>query len=81
MRQACECIHARGGVAAANVFTKITLALFDQYDWYGLPYPWFPTSSSAPSAGFKIRLRKICAQDSIAATDPMADGVAWRGAG
>ena len=37
MRQARECIHARGGVAAANVFTKITLALFDQYDWYGLP--------------------------------------------
>jgi len=37
MRQARECIHAMGGVAASNVFTKINLALFDQYDWYGLP--------------------------------------------
>ena len=26
-----------GGVVCANVFTKITLALFDQYDWKGVP--------------------------------------------
>ena len=37
------CIRARGlvlqqgGVAQANVFTKITLALFGQYDWRGIP--------------------------------------------
>lgn len=30
-------IHAMGGVVAANVFTKITLALFGQYDWRGIP--------------------------------------------
>ncbi|HEX3204595.1 MAG TPA: squalene--hopene cyclase [Nitrospiraceae bacterium] len=32
-----EAILAKGGVAAANVFTKITLTLFDQYDWRGIP--------------------------------------------
>ncbi len=37
MLQARDCVLAKGGVAQANVFTKITLALFDQYDWYGLP--------------------------------------------
>ncbi|BCA55922.1 Squalene--hopene cyclase [Nitrospira sp. KM1] len=26
-----------GGVVQANVFTKIALALFDQYDWQGIP--------------------------------------------
>ncbi|MDF0645248.1 MAG: squalene--hopene cyclase [Nitrospira sp.] len=30
-------ILAMGGVVQANVFTKITLALFDQYDWQGVP--------------------------------------------
>ncbi len=37
MVRARECIHAMGGVVSANVFTKITLALFDQYDWKGIP--------------------------------------------
>jgi squalene-hopene/tetraprenyl-beta-curcumene cyclase len=37
MVRARECILAKGGVVAANVFTKITLALFDQYDWRGIP--------------------------------------------
>lgn len=37
MRRARECILAMGGVAQANVFTKIALALFDQYDWRGIP--------------------------------------------
>ncbi|MBM4125607.1 MAG: squalene--hopene cyclase, partial [Nitrospira sp.] len=37
MLRAKEAIRARGGVVAANVFTKITLALFDQYDWRGVP--------------------------------------------
>jgi squalene-hopene/tetraprenyl-beta-curcumene cyclase len=37
MVQAREAILAKGGVAAANVFTKITLTLFDQYDWRGIP--------------------------------------------
>ena len=30
-------IHAMGGPAEANVFTKILLALFGEYDWYGVP--------------------------------------------
>ncbi len=35
--RARACILALGGVVAANVFTKIALALFDQYDWRGIP--------------------------------------------
>jgi squalene-hopene/tetraprenyl-beta-curcumene cyclase len=30
-------ILTMGGVVSANVFTKITLALFEQYDWNGVP--------------------------------------------
>ncbi len=37
MQRARALILQRGGVAQANVFTKIMLALFDQYDWRGLP--------------------------------------------
>jgi squalene-hopene/tetraprenyl-beta-curcumene cyclase len=37
MRRARENIVAKGGVTKANVFTKITLALFGQYDWRGVP--------------------------------------------
>ncbi|WP_447977770.1 squalene--hopene cyclase [Candidatus Nitrospira bockiana] len=37
MVRAREAILAQGGVAAANVFTKIALTLFDQYDWRGVP--------------------------------------------
>ncbi len=37
MKKAREAILAHGGVTSANVFTKITLALFDQYDWRGIP--------------------------------------------
>jgi len=37
MKHARGCILAKGGVVSANVFTKITLALFDQYDWKGVP--------------------------------------------
>jgi|CXWL01.1.fsa_nt_gi squalene-hopene/tetraprenyl-beta-curcumene cyclase len=32
-----DAILAMGGVVSANVFTKITLALFGQYDWRGVP--------------------------------------------
>jgi squalene-hopene/tetraprenyl-beta-curcumene cyclase len=32
-----ERIHAMGGPARANVFTKIQLALFGEYDWNGVP--------------------------------------------
>ena len=37
MHKAREAILAKGGVVSANVFTKITLALFGQYDWEGIP--------------------------------------------
>jgi squalene-hopene/tetraprenyl-beta-curcumene cyclase len=38
MVRAKERILAMGGVVRANVFTKIALALFDQYDWEGVPH-------------------------------------------
>ncbi|RMH06709.1 MAG: squalene--hopene cyclase [Nitrospirae bacterium] len=37
LQKARNAILAMGGVVASNVFTKITLALFDQYDWQGIP--------------------------------------------
>jgi squalene-hopene/tetraprenyl-beta-curcumene cyclase len=37
MTRAREWILAHGGPVQANVFTKITLALFDQYPWGGVP--------------------------------------------
>ncbi len=46
-----EWIHAQGGAAKANVFTRIALATFEQLPWRGVPYipveimlfpKWFP---------------------------------------
>jgi squalene-hopene/tetraprenyl-beta-curcumene cyclase len=37
MRKARERVLAMGGPARANVFTKIQLALFGEYDWNGVP--------------------------------------------
>ena len=37
MLRARDRIVLMGGVVSANVFTKITLALFEQYDWKGIP--------------------------------------------
>lgn len=37
MVKARACIRAMGGPAKANVFTKIQLALFGEYDWNGVP--------------------------------------------
>ena len=51
MRRARAAILERGGAARANVFTRITLALFGQIPWRGVPYipveimllpRWFP---------------------------------------
>jgi squalene-hopene/tetraprenyl-beta-curcumene cyclase len=51
MVRAREAILARGGAVNANVFTKITLALFGQVPWRGVPFipveimllpRWFP---------------------------------------
>ncbi len=38
MVRAKERILSMGGVLQTNVFTKIALALFDQYDWDGIPH-------------------------------------------
>lgn len=37
MQQARQLIRSKGGLTHAHVFTKIFLALFDQYDWRGIP--------------------------------------------
>jgi squalene-hopene/tetraprenyl-beta-curcumene cyclase len=37
MKKAKESILAKGGVLKANVFTKIALALFGQFEWRGVP--------------------------------------------
>lgn len=37
MQRARQFVLAQGGVSEANVFTKIWLALFGQYDWRGTP--------------------------------------------
>ena len=51
MRRAREAILGRGGAARANVFTRITLALFGELPWRGVPFVpveiallprWFP---------------------------------------
>lgn len=51
MMRARQTILAHGGAASCNVFTRITLALFDQIPWRGVPFipveimllpQWFP---------------------------------------
>ncbi|HOG45186.1 MAG TPA: squalene--hopene cyclase, partial [Anaerolineae bacterium] len=37
LQRAREFILAKGGICKANVFTKVWLALFGQYDWRGVP--------------------------------------------
>lgn len=37
MKKACLFIREKGGISGANVFTKIWLALFGQFDWRGTP--------------------------------------------
>jgi squalene-hopene/tetraprenyl-beta-curcumene cyclase len=38
MQRARQLILANGGAARANVFTRLTLAMFDQIPWRGVPY-------------------------------------------
>lgn len=57
MVRARECILAKGGVVEANVFTKIALALFDQYDWRGIPC--MPTEIILLPKGFYFSLYAI----------------------
>ncbi len=37
MQRARDLVLQKGGVAQANVFTKIALAMFGQYEWRGIP--------------------------------------------
>ena len=37
MQRGRDFILSRGGISKANVFTKIWLALFGQYEWSGTP--------------------------------------------
>jgi squalene-hopene/tetraprenyl-beta-curcumene cyclase len=38
MEKACDAILSHGSAARSNVFTPITLALFDQIPWRGVPF-------------------------------------------
>lgn len=53
MQRACKAILARGGAARCNVFTRITLAMFGDLPWRGVPMVpaelvflprWFPVN-------------------------------------
>lgn len=58
MRRAREWVLQSGGAARSNVFTRITLALFEQLPWRGVPFipveivllpKWFPFHTSKVS--------------------------------
>ncbi len=57
MRKACEAILACGGAARCNVFTRITLALFGQISWRGVPFT--PVEVMLLPRWFFFHLRKI----------------------
>lgn len=57
MRCAREAILARGGAARANVFTRITLALFGELPWRGVPV--VPVELVLLPRWFPIHLQKI----------------------
>ncbi len=57
MRRAREAILARGGAARSNVFTRITLALFGELPWRGVPV--VPVELVLLPRWFPIHLLKI----------------------
>jgi squalene-hopene/tetraprenyl-beta-curcumene cyclase len=57
MRRACSAILDRGGAARANVFTRITLALFGQIPWRGVPY--LPVEAMLLPRWFPFHLDKV----------------------
>ncbi len=57
MIKAREAILAKGGVTSASVFTKITLALFGQYDWRGVPS--MPAELMLLPQGFYVNIYAI----------------------
>ena len=54
MRKARAVILSKGGIVGANVFTKIALALFDQYDWRGIPSMPTELALVRPNAVFSL---------------------------
>ncbi len=57
MRRAREAILAHGGAAKANVFTRITLALFDQVPWRAAPV--MPVEITLLPRWFPFHLEKV----------------------
>ena len=57
MRRARELVLARGGAARANVFTRVTLALFGQVPWRAVPA--MPVEIMALPRWFPFHLSKI----------------------
>jgi len=54
MRRARQVVLDLGGLSRVNVFTKITLALFGQYDWRGIPCMPVEIMLLRPGAPFSI---------------------------
>lgn len=50
LERARKCILAQGGIGKANVFTKIWLAVFGQFDWRGVPTSKRPVLQSEDGA-------------------------------
>ncbi len=57
MMRARTTILARGGAARSNVFTRITLALFQQIPWRGVPF--MPVEIILLPRGFPFHLTKV----------------------
>lgn len=57
MRRARDVILRLGGAARANVFTRITLALFEQVPWRGVP--WVPVELILLPRWFPFHVSKI----------------------
>jgi len=85
MVRAREAILARGGAVNANVFTKITLALFAQIPWRGVPFipveimllpSWFPFHISKVSYWSRtvmVPLFLLCTLKPVAANPSNVD--------
>lgn len=57
MRRAREAILKHGGAARSNVFTRITLALFGQLPWRGVP--WVPVELVLLPRWFPLHVGKV----------------------
>jgi squalene-hopene/tetraprenyl-beta-curcumene cyclase len=57
MRRARDLILSRGGAAHANVFTRITLALFQQVPWRAVPF--IPVEIMLLPEWFPFHIRKV----------------------